>query len=108
MNDSALAIVCTVAAVTVFCRALPFLFFRGSRPVPQAVTYLGLALPYAVISLLVVYCLRGIDLSASPFGAPELIASALTVLVHLWKRNNLLSIGVATVAYMLMVQFLFH
>lgn len=101
------AVILTVAAVTIFCRALPFLFIRDSRPVSSTVLYLGQVLPFAIISILVIYCLRGTDLTSAPFGAPELIGCLLAAGVHLWKRNNLLSIGISTVAYMVMVQFIF-
>lgn len=101
------AVILTVTAVTVFCRALPFVLFRDSRPVSGRILYLGRILPFAIISILVVYCLRGIDFTAMPFGAPEIIAVALTAVIHVWKRNNLLSIGISTVAYMIMLQFVF-
>ena len=38
---------------------------------------------------------------------PEGIAVAVTALLHVWKRNNLLSIGVGTVLYMVLVQAVF-
>ena len=104
----AAAVVAVVALVTLFTRALPFLFFRAGRPVSGVIVYLGRALPFAIISILVVYCLRGLELSAAPFGAPELIAVALTVALHVWKRNNLISIGVSTAVYMLLVQLVFQ
>ena len=68
------------------------------------VIYLGRVLPYAIIAILVVYCLRGIDFASVPFGAPEIIAVSLTVAIHVWKRNNLLSIGVSTAVYMLLLR----
>ena len=99
-----LAVVLTVAGVTVLCRALPFLLFRDGRPVSGRVIYLGRVLPYVIIAILVVYCLRGIDFASVPFGAPEIIAVSLTVAIHVWKRNNLLSIGVSTTVYMLLLR----
>lgn len=64
-------------------------------------------LPPAMMDLLVVYCLRGVDVSAPPHGLPELIAIAVTAGLHLWKRNTLISIGAGTVVYMLLVQLVF-
>jgi branched-subunit amino acid transport protein AzlD len=55
----------------------------------------------------VVYCLRNITFTAFPFGIPELLGCAVVALLHLWKRNTLLSIGVGTVFYMLLVQTVF-
>ncbi len=71
------------------------------------VRYLGRVLPPAVMGMLVVYCLRGIDVLHMPYGLPELIAVAAVILLHVWKRNNLLSIGAGTVLYMFLVQVVF-
>ena len=94
-----------MAAVTVLLRALPFLIFR--KKVPAYVTYLGKVLPPAIIGMLVIYCLKDTAVTAPPFGAPELIAGALVVLLQAWKRNVLLSILGGTAAYMLLVQLVF-
>ena len=62
---------------------------------------------HAIIAMLMVYCLKGTSLLEWPYGLPELIAVAAVVMLHLWKKNTLLSIGVGTVLYMLLVQFVF-
>ena len=67
----------------------------------QIITYLGKVLPYAVMAMLVVYCLKGVSLVSFPFGLPEIISSALVIALHLWKRNTLLSVGGGTVVYMI-------
>jgi branched-subunit amino acid transport protein AzlD len=59
------------------------------------------------MGLLVVYCLRGISLTAAPYGIPELIGVAVTASLHLWRRNTLLSIAAGTVVYMVLVQLVF-
>ena len=100
----------TVGAVvlgTMTTRFLPFLIFPASRPTPKYVQYLGKVLPYAVIGLLVVYCFKGVSVTEAPHGLPELIGAAVVAGLHLWKRNMLLSIGVGTVVYMLLVQLVF-
>lgn len=100
----------TVAAVvlgTMLTRFLPFWFFPGNKPVPDYLRYLSSVLPYAVIGLLVVYCLKDVTPTASPFGLPELLGIAVTVLLHLWRKNMLLSIAGGTIVYMLLVQFVF-
>ena len=102
--------VLTIAMVvlgTVITRFLPFLLFPASRPVPAYVKYLGEVLPTAVTGLLVVYCLRSISLFSAPFGLPELISIGVILLLHLWKRNTLLSLLGGTVCYMLLVQLVF-
>ena len=71
------------------------------------ISYLGRVLPYAVMAMLVVYCLKGLDFSTPGSFVPELLCTALAAGLHAWKRNTLLSIGVGTVAYMLLVQLFF-
>ena len=102
----AAALVAVVALVTIFLRFLPFLIFRN-RTSPVFITYLGKVLPFAIMGMLVVYCLRNISFSAMPFGIPEVISVALVVGLHVWKNNTLLSIISGTVCYMLLVQFVF-
>ena len=87
-------------------RFLPFLLFSGKRKTPAFVQYLGRALPSAIFGMLVVYCLRNTDVTVS-FALPEIIAVTATVLLHLWKRQMLLSIIGGTAVYMLLVQLLF-
>ena len=100
-------IVAVVALVTIGLRFLPFAIFSGSKQTPPFVAYLGRVLPYAIMGMLVVYCLKNITFTAAPFGIPELIGCALVALLHIWKRNTLISIGVGTVCYMLLVQLVF-
>lgn len=91
---------------TMITRFLPFIIFPESKTPPKMVTYLGTVLPYAVIGLLVVYCLK--DAVFSEYHAlPELIAIAAVVLIHKWKKNTLLSISAGTILYMLLVQNIF-
>lgn len=96
-----------IAALTLLTRALPFLLFPSGRKTPPFVGYLGRVLPYAVMGMLVVYCLRQTRLADWPYGLPELIAAAAVVGLHLWKRNTLLSIAGGTTLYMLLIQFVF-
>ena len=83
--------------VTMATRFLPFLIFGENRKTPPLITYLGKVLPCAVMGLLVVYCLKDTSFLSAPFGLPELIGIAIVALLHLWKRNSLLSIGAGTV-----------
>lgn len=99
-------LVAVVSLVTMLIRFLPFLVFSG-RETPKFITYLGKVLPYAVMGMLCIYCLRGISFTAAPHGIPELISVALVALLHLRKRNTLLSIIGGTVCYMLLVQLVF-
>ena len=99
-------IIAVCAACTLLERALPFLLFRG-KEVPEIVRYLGRVLPMAIMATLVMYCLKGISFSSAAGFAPPLIASALTALLHIWKRNTMLSIFGGTICYMLLVQLVF-
>lgn len=91
---------------TQLTRFLPFAVFAGKRT-PRFVQYLGSALPAAIFGMLVVYCLKNVSLFTGSHGLPELLAILATVALHLWRRNNLLSIAGGTVAYMLLVQTVF-
>lgn len=101
------AMITVMALVTAALRFLPFLIFGENRKTPPLIIYLGHVLPYAIMGMLVVYCLKGVTLTQAPFGIPEAIGCAIVALLHIWKRNTLLSIGAGTVCYMLMIQFLF-
>lgn len=96
-----------VAATTFATRAVPFLIFPKGKEIPKVVRYLGRVLTPAVIGMLVVYCLKNTTVLQAPYGLPEFLAVAAVVVLHLWKRNNLLSIGVGTVFYMFLVQAVF-
>lgn len=103
----AIASIAVMAVVTFLTRFLPFaLFDRGGEP-PKVVLYLGRVLPPAIIAMLIIYCLRATSF-ASPGGwAPQLIAGAAVVALHVWKKNNLLSIFGGTILYMVLVQAVF-
>lgn len=109
MNDTlhAALTIAVVALVTIALRFLPFLIFGENRKTPPLIAYLGQVLPYSIMGMLVVYCLKGVSLTSAPFGIPEFIGCAIVALLHLWKRNTLLSIGAGTICYMLLVQFVF-
>ncbi len=101
----AMYIVLIAGAVTVFLRILPFIAFGKRRP--EFVLYLGRVLPYAVMAMLVVYCLRGVNVLEGTHGLPEGIACMVVIALHVWKRNTLLSIIAGTALYMFMVQYVF-
>ena len=100
-------LVLIMAVVTFLLRALPFLIFSGKRQTPAYITYLGEVLPPAIIGMLVVYCLKDMNLRQSPFGLPEIIGAAGVVALQVWKRNSLVSILGGTVLYMVLVQVVF-
>ena len=103
---NAVYVIAVTALVTVLTRFLPFAVF-GKRPLPRVVVYLGRVLPPAIMAALVVYCLKDIDLTAFPLGLAQLISVAVTALVHLWRRNTLLSIALGTACYMVLIRTVF-
>lgn len=103
----AAAMVFVIGIVTAGIRFLPFLIFGGRKKTSTLISYLGTVLPYAIMGMLVVYCLRNISFVNGSYGIPELISCGLVVVLHLWKRNTLISIVGGTVCYMCMVQVIF-
>lgn len=95
------------AVGTIGIRFLPFLVFSSKKPTPKYIQYLGNALPAAIFSMLVVYCLKNVNILTGSHGLPELLAIAVTVVLHLWKRQMLLSIAGGTISYMLLIQYVF-
>jgi len=100
-------IIVVAALVTMATRFLPFLVFGNNRKTPDIIVYLGKVLPYAIMGMLVVYCMKDVSFLTAPYGIPELLGCAAVAILHLWKRNTLLSIGVGTVFYMVLVQLVF-
>jgi len=105
MHD--ILLVTVVAAVTIGLRFLPFLIFREGKSLPGWLSRLGKVLPFAIMGMLVVYCLKGVSLATAPYGIPEFLGCTVVALLHIWKRNTLLSIGGGTILYMLLVQLVF-
>ncbi len=106
-NVHGILLVATVAGVTALLRFLPFWLFGEGRKTPRVISYLGRVLPYSIMGMLVVYCLRDVSFLRSPYGLPQLLAVGLVVLLHCWKRNTLLSILGGTFLYMILVQRVF-
>lgn len=102
-----LTILGIIVCATFFTRVFPFILFGRHQEPPQWVQYIGKRLPSAVIAILIVYCLKAIHFNAMSNFLPQIISVTVVVLLHLWKRNNLLSIGIGTVCYMFLIQVVF-
>jgi branched-subunit amino acid transport protein AzlD len=100
-------IICAVALGTVVTRFTPFILFPEGKEHPLVIDYLARMLPASMMGLLVVYCLKNVSVFVYPNGIPELFAIIIVVLLHLWKRNVLLSIGAGTLFYMFLLQVIF-
>lgn len=105
MSDKyVIMLIAIMAIVTMLLRFLPFIVFDHGKQLPKWILYLGKVLPPAVMSMLLIYCLRNVNLIKGNRGFPELICVGVAVLLHNWKRNTLLSVGVSTLLYMIMIQ----
>ncbi|MPM46925.1 hypothetical protein SDC9_93632 [bioreactor metagenome] len=110
MQLTPVQIILTVLAVAlgaIATRLTPFVLFPDGKRPPEVVTYLGNVLPPVMMGLLVVYCLKSVPILSYPHGLPELISIAFIVVLHLWRKNVLLSIGCGTALYMFLVQAVF-
>ena len=96
-----------VVLCTMLTRFIPFIIFPAGKPTPKYIQYLGNVLPSAVFGLLIIYCLKNVSIFAGSHGIPEMLSIILVVLLHLWKRQMLLSIAGGTIFYMILVQFIF-
>lgn len=110
MDNSTLhsiALVLVMAVVSYLLRAFPFIVFSGKKETPKFVTYLGKVLPFAIIGMLVIYCVKDISFEVVANFLPYIISGAVVVLLHIWRRNTLLSILAGTLSYMALVQLVF-
>ncbi len=111
MNYTIMQFVIFIGLITLgtqLTRWLPFLLFPERKEIPKYIKYLADVLPYTIIGMLVVYCLKSISFTSAPHALPEAISIVVIIALHVWKKNTLLSIGCGTVLYMLLVQFIFH
>lgn len=99
-------VVAVISLVTVMLRFLPFVIFNGSRKTPKIIEKLGRILPYAVIGMLVVYCLKDLSFTSPSKYLPAVIACLIVGVLYVWKRNTLISIICGTACYMFLVQML--
>ena len=106
-NPRALLLVSIIALVTALLRFLPFIIFKDSTKTPKIITKLGNTLPYAVMAMLVVYCLKNVKFSSVDLFVPQMISIVVVSILYIWRRNTLLSIIAGTVCYMLLIQLVF-
>ncbi len=102
------SIITAVGITSYFLRAFPFLILnKKNKAVEKYMMYLGKVLPPAVIGILIIFCLKDTSILNSPHGIPEILLLPIVVLLHVWKRNSLISILGGTVFYMYLVQKIF-
>lgn len=100
-------IVAVASIVTIAIRFLPFIIFPEDKELPGLLVYFSKVLPAAIMGMLVVYCFKNVEVLESPHALPEIIAGLVVIASYIWKKNYLLSIGVGTVLYMVLVQLIF-
>ena len=100
---NAAILIIAMSGVTILLRFLPFIIFKGNKEIPSLIIYLGDILPAAAIGMLVVYCLREINIMVYPFGLFELLALLVVVIVQLYKRNSVISILLGTLTYIVLL-----
>ncbi|MDD3766378.1 MAG: branched-chain amino acid transporter permease [Eubacteriales bacterium] len=97
-----------MAAGTAATRFVSFWLFPAHKKTPNVVIYLGKVLPYSVMGMLIVYCLKDVSILHWSHGLPEFIAIGATAALHLWKKNMMISISAGTILYMILIQFVFN
>ena len=107
INMHSVLLIVVISLVTMAIRFLPLWIFGNGQQTPAIIQYLGKVLPYAIMGMLVVFCLKGVSVISVPYGLPELIACGVVVGLHIWKRNTAVSIVGGTVVYMVLVQMVF-
>ena len=80
-----------MALVTALTRFLPFICFKNENKRPKMVLYLGKVLPYALMGMLVIYCLKDVEFSSYPFGTPEMLGILITAILHIVFKNSMIS-----------------
>lgn len=103
MHD--ILLITVIALMTFLTRVIPFIAFQNkSYPI---IEYLGDVLPFSIMSMLVVYCLKDVRFLTGNHSICEIIGVLSVVILHIWKKNTLLSIIGGTIIYMLCVQMIF-
>lgn len=103
MNNSYIYLGLVIFALINFIlRALPFIIFSG-KELSEPVHYISEKLPAAIMIILVIYNLRTTSFSTAPYGIPEIAAVIVTILLHYWKENMILTLLAGTGTYMFLL-----
>lgn len=107
MNNTYILIgIAIMSLVTIALRFIPFIFLNDKKEY-KTLNYLSKVLPCAVMGMLVVYCLKDVNFESTKNFLPVLIATLVTSISYLIKRNTLLSIISGTITYMVLIQYIF-
>lgn len=95
-----------ISIMTIATRALPFALFPTRKHTPRFVQFLGSYLASAVFGMLVVYCLKDVTFLSGNHGLPQILGILACILLHLWRKNLLLTIAGGTVFYMVVIHII--
>jgi branched-subunit amino acid transport protein AzlD len=94
--------------VVLLCRALPFILLAGGKnPLAKQRVFVFIAEKVIPPLAMVLLCTNAIVSPVRDDGAlllPVAASSLLTALVHIFRRNVLLSIAAGTVCYMVLIR----
>lgn len=105
-NSKYYILICLIimSVITALLRFAPFALNSGKRKTPDIVIRLGRVLPYAIMSMLVVFCLKDYMFSSLKGSLFQIAAATVVVVLQVWKKNTLISILGGTLVYMILVQ----
>ncbi len=107
MDSSYLIAGIVIAAVmTYVTRIIPFIFFRKKEP-SATIKYIEWNMPVMIMVILVFYALKDVSWGVYPYGIAEMVGITIAGALHIKYKNALLSIFVATVSYMFLIQKVF-
>lgn len=104
-NKYAFIILLIVTGITFLIRISTFLLFRN-KEMPKSIKYIANILPLAIMPTLVIYCIRETAWTDYRSVIPTFVAITITALVHLWKKNFILSLIIGTATFMILIRVL--
>ena len=97
-KSSALIALILCILITYFWRSLPFLALRGKKLSPS-LSRLGELLPPSIMAILLIYSTRSIVTGGASLRLSLVAGCLFTALIHLWKKNTILSVLAGTLLY---------
>lgn len=100
-------VIAIIALVTALIRFLPFVIFSNNTRTPKIIDKLGKLLPFSIMGMLVVYCLKDVKITTPSSVLPTLISCVVVSVLYVWKRSTIISIVCGTLCYMFLLQIVF-
>lgn len=108
---TALIIVTFASSLIIFCeRGFPFFLFARKNP-PKILSFVEKYIPPMIMAALTLYCLKDMNFTQNnqinfQGFIPYIGGLGVTIALHLWKRNSLLSIFSGTAVFMILIRVL--